>query len=94
MGDTGAEIRAEVGAPVMFAEISYNYDPAVWDSFMSTTIQIDYDAAFSVRDARDTTNIFNPNPVATVRTCPTGGTPRKKRGQRAKGWGNTKATVK
>jgi Flp pilus assembly protein TadG len=90
MGDTGAEIQAEVGAPVMFAEISYNYDPAVWDSFMSSTIQIDYDAAFSVRDARDTSNIFNPNPAATVRTCPTGGTPRKKRAQRGHGWGNTK----
>ena len=90
MGDTGAEITAESGAPVMFAEISYNYDPMVWDAFMTTAVQIDYDAAFSVRDARDTSNIFTPNPAATVRTCPTGGTPRKKRSQRGHGWGATK----
>lgn len=90
MGDTGAELQAEVGAPVMFAEISYSYLPMVSGAFMTTAIQIDYDAAFSVRDARDTSNIFNPNPAATVRTCPTTGTPRKKRNQRSKGWGNTK----
>lgn len=90
MGDTGAEIQAAIGSPVMFAEISYAYTPMVWDAFMTGPVQIDYDAAFTVRDARDTTNIFNPNPAATVRTCPTTGTQRKKRSQRGKGWGNTK----
>ena len=93
MGDTGAEIQAAIGAPVMFTEISYAYVPMVWDTFMTGPVQIDYEAAFTVRDARDTSNIFNPNPAATVRTCPTTGTQRKKRSQRGKGWGATKKVI-
>ena len=95
MGDTGKEVRAGVGSPVMFVEISYNYQPVVLPSLYASTVQIDYEAAFAVRDARDTTQIYNPAPTATVRTCP-GGTARTKRQGRgggvglntSLGWGN------
>ncbi|MCU0729106.1 MAG: hypothetical protein MUF41_03245 [Sphingopyxis sp.] len=79
MGDTGEEVKAAPGAPIMFVEISYQYRPIVLGRLFQGSTIIDYEAAFGVRDARDTSNIFNPSPAATVRTCPPGGTPRQKR---------------
>lgn len=93
MGDPGEEVRASAGNAIMFVEVSYNYQPFMLGSLMNGANQIDYEAAFAVRDARDTSNIFNPAPAATVRTCPTAGTQRKKRGvrrgqQTTWNWGN------
>lgn len=87
MGAEGAEVKASVGAPIMFVEVSYKYKPIIANGLISSDIRIEYDAAFTVRDARDTSAIFNPNPVAPVRSC-LGGTPRKK-GNKGKGnaWG-------
>lgn len=68
MGPSGREVKASVGNPVMFVEIYYDYQPFLFGSFVGTK-RIEYQAAFTVRDARDTSNIFNPNPAATVRTC-------------------------
>ncbi|MFM6854874.1 MAG: TadE/TadG family type IV pilus assembly protein [Sphingopyxis sp.] len=99
MGDTGQEIKAAVGNAIMFAEVSYRYTPIIMNSLFATPDQIDYEAAFAVRDARDTTLIYNPNPAAVPSICPTTGTPRKKRGERVgqangwsngNGWGNSK----
>lgn len=81
MGDTGSEVKAVPGNAVMFVEVSYTYQPFLLGSILSGTNVIEYEAAFAVRDARDTTNIFNPAPAAVVRTCP-GGTRRKRREER------------
>ncbi len=68
MGPTGREVRASVGAPVMFVEVYYEYQPFLYDSWIGDQ-HINYTAAFTVRDARDTSNIFNPSPAATVNSC-------------------------
>lgn len=68
MGPTGQEVKASTGNPVMFVEIFYEYQPFMFGSFVGSK-RIDYSAAFTVRDARDTSNIFNPNPAAQVRSC-------------------------
>lgn len=68
MGPTGQEVKASTGNPVMFVEIFYEYQPFLFGSFVGSK-RIDYSAAFTVRDARDTSNIFNPNPAAQVRSC-------------------------
>ncbi len=88
MGDEGSEVKAGEGNPIMFVEITYRYQPAVLASLYDAPIDIDYEAAFAVRDARDTSQIFNPNPSATVANCPTG-VQRKKRRNRTRhnGWG-------
>jgi hypothetical protein len=72
MGPIGEEVKASTGNPVMFVEIFYEYQPFMFGSFIGPK-RIDYSAAFTVRDARDTSNIFNPNPASTVRGC--NGTP-------------------
>lgn len=82
MGDDDQEVQATPGNAVMFVEVSYTYQPFLLGSLLSGANVIDYEAAFAVRDARDTTAIFNPSPAATVRTCPTTGTQRKKRSER------------
>lgn len=68
MGPSGREVKASTGNPVMFVEIFYEYQPFLFGSFVGSK-RIEYQAAFTVRDARDTSNIFNPNPAATVRSC-------------------------
>lgn len=68
MGPLGSEVKGSVGNPVMFVEIFYDYQPFMFGSFVGTK-RIEYSAAFTVRDARDTSNIFNPNPASTVRAC-------------------------
>lgn len=93
MGDDGEEVKAAPGNAIMFVEVSYTYQPFMLGSLMNGANQIDYEAAFAVRDARDTSNIFNPSPAAPVRTCPGSGNQRKKRGvrrgqQTTWNWGN------
>jgi hypothetical protein len=68
MGDAGREVRAIPGTPVVFVEVFYDYQPFMFDSWIGQK-RIHYTAAFSVRDSRDTSNIFNPSPAAVVRTC-------------------------
>ncbi|MEQ1511040.1 MAG: hypothetical protein ABL909_11645, partial [Sphingopyxis sp.] len=71
MGDGGAEVKATPGNAVMFVEVSYTYQPFLLGSLLNGVNKIEYEAAFAVRDARDTSNIYNPSPAATVRSCPT-----------------------
>lgn len=68
MGPTGKEVRASVGAPVMFVEVYYDYQPFLYDSWIGQQ-HINYTAAFTVRDARDTSAIFNPAPVSVPNLC-------------------------
>jgi hypothetical protein len=68
MGPAGREVRSAMGSPVMFVEVFYEYQPFMFDSWIGNK-RIDYEAAFTVRDPRDTSGIFNPAPAATVRSC-------------------------
>ena len=68
MGESGKEVRAIPGTPVMFVEVFYDYQPFMFGSWIGNK-RIHYTAAFSVRDSRDTTNVFNPAPVAVVSSC-------------------------
>ena len=70
MGPSGREVKAASGAPVMFVEIYYDYTPFIYASFIGNK-RIEYTAAFTVRDARDTSNIFNPAPSAVINNCGT-----------------------
>ena len=68
MGPAGREVRSSMGSPVMFVEVFYEYQPFMFDSWIGSK-RIDYEAAFTVRDPRDTSGIFNPAPAATVNSC-------------------------
>jgi hypothetical protein len=68
MGPAGKQVKSSLGSPVMFVEIFYDYKPLVFAPILGNR-RIRYTAAFSVRDSRDTTQIYNPAPVATVRNC-------------------------
>lgn len=68
MGPAGREVRSAMGSPVMFVEVFYEYQPFMFDSWIGSK-RIDYEAAFTVRDPRDTSGIFNPAPAATVNSC-------------------------
>lgn len=68
MGPAGREVRASTGAPVMFVEIFYDYQPFMFESFIGNK-RIEYTASFTVRDARDTSAIFNPTPISLIRSC-------------------------
>lgn len=70
MGPSGREVKASIGNPVMFVEIYYDYTPFMYASFIGNK-RIEYTAAFTTRDARDTSNIFNPAPAAVVNSCGT-----------------------
>jgi len=69
IGPSGSEITATVGGPVMVAEVVYDYQPFIFGRLIGGTQRIEYVAAFAVRDARDTSQIYNPSPAATVATC-------------------------
>lgn len=71
MGPAGREVTASDGAPVMFVEVYYDYRPFMFGAWIGDNL-ISYNAAFGVRDARDTSNIFNPSPAALVASCPAG----------------------
>ncbi len=86
MGEPGKEVRASTGAPVMFVEVYYEYDPFMYDSWIGDQF-INYTAAFTVRDARDTTTIFNPSPAAAINICPAA-PPRPSNGDENNGHGN------
>ena len=72
MGPADNRIQAEPGSAIIFAEIEYDYEPIAlglfWQNFGSSTIR--KEASFYVRDKRDLTQVYNPNPAATVRNCP------------------------
>lgn len=68
MGPAGREVKAAAGSAVMFVEVYYTYQPLLFGSWLgSQTIRST--AAFTVRESRDLSQIYNPSPAAPVRTC-------------------------
>ncbi len=71
MGPSTNRIQSEPGSAIIFAEIEYDYEPIAlglfWHNFGNRTIR--KEASFYVRDDRDLTQVYNPSPSSTVRTC-------------------------
>jgi len=67
-GTNAQKIQVEAGGAIIFVEVTYIYRPLVASSFVGNTT-IRKEAAFYVRDDRDLTQIYNPNPSAPVATC-------------------------
>lgn len=63
-------IRAESGTAVMFVEVAYDYDPITPFEFFGET-EMQYTAAFNVRDSRDLTELYQTNPASPVASCST-----------------------
>lgn len=68
MGAAASRVTAPEATAVMFVEITYTYQPLITGMFMRNRT-IRYEASFVNRDPRDLSQIFNPNPAATVATC-------------------------
>lgn len=66
LGPTGRKITAAAGTNVMFVEVTYQYQPLIYD--VLNVGQIRYEAAFNVRE-RTSYGITNTT-SRTVRTCP------------------------
>lgn len=73
MGSTGNKIKAVAGSAVMFVEVTYEYQPIIAPKYI-TPQTIHYTAAFTVRDKRDLTKIYNASPTATPSKCDVYGT--------------------
>lgn len=61
-------IRASSGTAVMFVEVSYTYQPITPIDFFGPT-EIEYTAAFNIRDSRDLTQLYQTNPASPVSSC-------------------------
>ncbi len=68
MGDAGAKVTAPLYSGVMFVEVNYQYQP-IAPYWMTGPRRLHYIASFIVRDNRDFTQIYNPNPGASKSTC-------------------------
>ena len=68
MGETGAKVTAPPSSGVMFVEINYDYRPLIGDWLVKNG-RIHYIASFIVRDRRDFSQLYNPNPAADRATC-------------------------
>jgi hypothetical protein len=69
MGPAGEEVMAQRGEAVIFVEVSYDYQPLVPGFFQDSRI-ISSTSAYTVRDSRDLTQIYQrnagaPDPVAS-----------------------------
>ncbi len=67
MGVNGNRITSAVGTAVMFVEVTYEYQPIMFDSFLEGNTRLRYEAAFNVRERtnQNITNIQN----LTVLSC-------------------------
>lgn len=74
MGPTGSQVRAEANTAIIFAEVTYTYQPLVASTLIGART-LRKEAAFYVRDDRklsggqNDTGVFNPNPAATQSAC-------------------------
>jgi Flp pilus assembly protein TadG len=68
MGSGTGRVQAEAGSAIIFAEVVYDYQP-VFGDWLLGAIRLRREAAFYVRDDRDLTQVYNPNPTATVAAC-------------------------
>jgi hypothetical protein len=70
MGDPNYKVTAPPSSGVMFVEINYDYQPVVSTQWLpGGAAKLHYTASYIVRDRRDFTRLFNPNPGATRMTC-------------------------
>ena len=70
MGEAGNRITASSGTAVMFVEVSYTYEPITPFELFGDD-EMEYTAAFNVRDSRDLTQLYQSNPAAPVSSCST-----------------------
>lgn len=70
MGEPGSEITAAPETAVMFVEISYTYEAITPFHFLDGR-ELNYTAAFYVRNNRDLTSVRNTNPPEPVANCNT-----------------------
>lgn len=68
MGPASARVQAPPGSAVMVTEIIYDYKPLFSTMFIPART-LRYHASYIVRDERDLTQIYNPNPAASVKAC-------------------------
>lgn len=68
MGDSGSEITASSGTAVIFVEVFFEYEPITPFEFYAET-ELNYTAAFNVRDSRDLTQVYQTNPASPVASC-------------------------
>lgn len=68
MGPEGREVTADMGTAVMFVEIIYEYKPLLYGKWLGPK-EIRSTAAFNIREARDMSQVYNPNPAAVVANC-------------------------
>lgn len=70
MGAGANKVQAAPNSAIIFAEVTYNYEPLV-GSWALGTFKIRREAAYYVRDDRDLAQVYNPSPAATPSTCNT-----------------------
>lgn len=74
MGPAGAQVKAEANTAIIFAEVTYTYQPLVASTLIGPRT-LRKEAAFYVRDDRklsggqDDTGVFNPSPGSTQSAC-------------------------
>ena len=71
MGPSGEEIQAQANSAVMYVEVVYDYQPIIGNDFASflPADEIRSTAAFTVRNSRDLTQIYQTSPPADVASC-------------------------
>jgi len=68
IGPKGGEVPALPNDAVMFAEVQYEYQPLISDTFIGTPL-ISSIASFTVRSSRDLTQIYQGTPASPKMTC-------------------------
>jgi hypothetical protein len=68
MGKAGKEVKAVSGSAVMFVEVYYTYQPLLFGSWLGPRI-VKSTAAFTVRESRDLSQVYNTSPAAPVSSC-------------------------
>ncbi len=68
MGTGTSRVQAEPNSAVIFVEVTYTYKPLVASSLIGPRT-LRKEAAFYVRDDRDLSQNYNPNPASSVSTC-------------------------
>ena len=74
MGRSSDLVKAEPNSAIIFAEVTYDYQPIIGEWLLGT-FRLRKEAAFYVRDDRDLTGgttapgMYNPNPAATIAAC-------------------------
>lgn len=68
IGPDGYEVLATADSPVIFVELTYEYQPLISSLFISNT-QINATSAFMVRDDRDQSTIYKRDAATTAASC-------------------------